>query len=110
MAKDDKKQLCELERQKKAAEEKAELEKAEPWRGIMSDVAKMMKAALEEAQAVIEEHESQPGTDSVIRMAVAIFDATVQAEGARRIVEAQQSGLMTGRLVMRDGIVTPKRM
>lgn len=91
----------------------------DPWRGIMADVAKMMQSALEEAQDIAEKHREYatkyselrarpsklPGTDSIVRMAVAIFDATAQAEGGRRMLEAQKSGLVAGRVlpVGRDG-------
>lgn len=122
MAEDGKRELCELERQENAEAEKTELEKAEPWRGIMSDVGKMMQAALEEAQDIAEKHREVafcsygeeyatnyselhgrprrlPGTDSIIRMAVAIFDATAAAEAGRRMLEAQQGGLVAGAII-----------
>jgi len=77
---------------------------AEPWRGIMSDVAKMMKAALKEADHIVTEHRRsqkktrEEGTDKTIEMAVAIFEATVTAEGGRRMIEAQKGNLVGGRL------------
>jgi len=79
---------------------------AEPWRGIMKDVAKMMKEALKEADQIIAERQKkseaeEPRTDTVIQMGVAIFEATATAEGGRRMIEAQKGGssLVGGRLI-----------
>lgn len=89
--------------------------KAEPWRAIMIDVAKMMKAALKEADQIVTEYRGSQketkeeatvapcgisGTGKTIEMAVAIFEATVTAEGGRRMIEAQQQNLVGGRLVI----------
>lgn len=80
--------------------------KAEPWRGIMKDVAKMMKEAVKEADQIVTEYQKhseveKPGTDTLIQMAVAIFEATVTAEAGRRMIEGQrQKNLMGGHLVI----------
>lgn len=74
----------------------------DPWRGLMADVGLMMRAALEEAQDIAEEHKSNTGdaagTDSIIRLAVAIFDATAAANATKRLIEAQQ-GVRRGGLI-----------
>lgn len=76
--------------------------KREPWQDIMVDVTKMMKEALEQAHEAITQYVDKgkatdesartiPSADSIIRMAVAIFDATASAEGGRRMIEAQKN-------------------
>jgi hypothetical protein len=75
--------------------------KREPWQDIMVDVTRMMKEALEQAHEVISQYVDKgkaagestrkiPSADSVFRMAVSIFDATAQAEGGRRMIDAQK--------------------
>lgn len=130
MAEDEKRELCELERQQEAEADRARLLEAEPWRSLMADVGKMMRAALEEAQDITEEHRRKtmdaenphpnsgipaaryvadrgwvdngqckiPGPDSIIRLAIAIFDATASANATKRLIEAQQ-GVRRGGLV-----------
>lgn len=90
-------------------------DKAEPWRGIMVDVAEMMEEAIETADQIVgryvdkgrpteERTRQMPSTDSVIRMGVAIFDATVTAEGGRRMMEAQKEIAASGQL-LKGGII-----
>ncbi|KKN15027.1 hypothetical protein LCGC14_0990290 [marine sediment metagenome] len=91
----------------------------EPWQIIMLDVAKMMKQAIWEADVLLREYVGHWDTvkgDAVIRMAVSIFDATVTAEGGRRMVEAQkemaQNPHIQGGLILQlgpDGRPIPRR-
>ncbi len=111
MSEDEREKFSRQWHEQKAAEH-GRLVEAEPWRAIMADVGKIMQAALEEAQDIAEKHREYatkykelsdrprklPGTDSIVRLAVAIFDATVQAEGGRRMIEAQ-SGLVGGTVI-----------
>jgi len=73
---------------------------AEPWRGIMKDVAKMMKEAVKEADHIVAEYQRSQAhklpTSKTIEMAVAIFEATVTAEAGRRMIEAQKGNTLVG--------------
>jgi len=84
--------------------------KREPWQDVMVDVTKMMKEALEQAHEAMIEYVNKgkpteertrriPSADSMIRMAVSIFDATVTAEGGRRMMEAQKESASGGQLL-----------
>lgn len=92
---------------------------AEPWRAIMADVAKMMEAALKEADHIVTEYRRSQkdtkeegtvapcgisaGTGKTIEMAVAIFEATATAEGGRRMVEVQKGNTLVGGKLVRVG-------
>ena len=70
-----------------------EEQERDPWQLIMADVSKMMKQAVNEADHIIREYvgKGEPiNSETVISMASAIFDATVTAEGGRRMMEAQK--------------------
>ena len=82
-----------LEQAKADFEAKAKEIPLEPWQIIMLDVTKMMKQAVKEADLIVREYvgEWEPiKGETVISMGTAIFEATVAAEGGRRMVEAQK--------------------
>lgn len=99
-------------------------EEREPWQNMMLDVAEMMEEALGAADEIISRHvgntlrrgscpgpRKAPPIDSVIRMAVAIFDATAAAEGGRRMMEAQKALAGSGQLLTpADALGKPRRM
>ena len=95
MAKDEK---------KNGTEEKA----PEPWKAIMTDVAKMMEEALDSANDIMLKFfgkDTVIPTEAINRMAVAIFEATVTAEGGRRMVEAQKELALNPRLQSAGGLL-----
>ncbi len=76
--------------------DETEEQEREPWQAIMTDVAGMMKEAIKKADFLMSEYvgpclsSKKVKLEIVIPMATAIFDATVTAEGGRRMVEAQK--------------------
>lgn len=82
--------------------EEQEEQAPEPWRALMSDVSEMMGAAIIEAVKIMSNRFGSitsiedAGAEVIIPMAVAIFEATAQAEAGRRMIEAQKESLALG--------------
>lgn len=83
-------------------DDKKEEQAPEPWRALMSDVGEMMGAAIIEAVKIMSARFGSitsiedAGAEIIIPMAVAIFEATAQAEAGRRMIEAQKESLTLG--------------
>lgn len=83
-----------------AEEIREKTEERPAWAIMMEEISGMMEVALEEAHEILLRFFGSTETPeipaaSIIRMAASIFEATANAEGARRMIEAQQGGRLS---------------